>query len=230
MTLADSGAAPSSDVAIVRPMSTDDVAFAAALHKTTLPHGFFGRLGHGFLTRYYQSFVESPHAVAFVAQSAAGPQGILVGTVRNGAHYAWVLRGHGLALAVRGTAALLGHPRQMVFFVRTRLAWYLGGLFRFGWRAAARRWHGMPAVDCAPPPAVLTHVAVTPFARGGGIGAGLVDRFLESARLAGCREAVLVTFAGPEGAGRFYRRLGWSRRDTHHNHDGRLVECYDRRL
>src|SRR5687767_7651024 len=77
MTLADHGAVPSSDVVVVRQMTAHDVAFAAALHETALPHGFFGRLGPRFLSSYYQAFVDSPHAVAFVAQSHAGPVGVI---------------------------------------------------------------------------------------------------------------------------------------------------------
>lgn len=230
MTLADRGAAASVDVAVVRPLTADDVAFAAALHETALPHGFFGRLGPRFLACYYQTFIDSPHAVAYAAHAATGPVGVVVGTVRNGLHYSWVLRQFGPTLARRAALALVSRPRQLLFFVRTRLTWYLGGLFRFGRRAAARRLHGRPPAPRGPQPAVLTHLAVTPFARGGGTGAALVEAFLAAARQAGCQEALLVTFAGPEGAGRFYRRLGWSRRDVHLDHDGRLVECYDRRL
>ena len=230
MTLADHGAAASTDVVVVRPMTHDDVAFAAALHETALPHGFFGRLGPRFLACYYQSFVASPHAVAFVAQGPAGPVGVIVGTVRNGAHYSWVLRRRGRTLTLRAATWLTTHPSQLLFFLRTRLGWYLSGLLRFGRRAVARRLHGGTERACAAQPAVLTHLAVTPFGRGAGVGGALVEQFTTAARLAGCQEAVLVTFAGPEGAGPFYRRLGWTRRDVHHDHDGRLVECYDRRL
>ena len=48
--------------------------------------------------------------------------------------------------------------------------------------------------------------------------------------MGGCAEVVLVTLAGPAGAGRFYRRLGWTLRDRHDDHDGRLLECYSWRL
>ncbi|HVM18486.1 MAG TPA: hypothetical protein VM307_00840, partial [Egibacteraceae bacterium] len=74
------------DVAVVRPMTHDDVDFAAALHEVALDHGFFGRLGRRFLAAYYESFVASPHAVAYVSESGEGLSGMLVGTVRNGAH------------------------------------------------------------------------------------------------------------------------------------------------
>lgn len=210
----------------MRRMTTADVGFAAVLHHTALPHGFFARLGTGFLLCYYESFVTSPHAVALVAQGASGPAGVLVGTVRNGEHYAWVLRHYGPRLVGRALACLLRHPSQLAFFVRTRLGWYSAALLRMGGRAAARRERN----GDGPEPAVLTHVAVTPFGRGSGTGGALVREFVDAAQAAGCSSAVLVTLAGPEGAGRFYQRLGWIRRDEHRDHDGRPVECYERRL
>jgi GNAT superfamily N-acetyltransferase len=216
------------DVAVVRGMTTADVGFAAVLHHTALPHGFFARLGTSFLLTYYESFVASPHAVALVAQGASGPAGVLVGTVRTSQHYSWVLRRFGPRLAVRGLLALLRTPGLLLFFLRTRLGWYSAALLRVGRRWARRSRTGTNRG--AREPAVLTHVAVTPFGRGTGTGAALVREFVDAASAAGCRQAVLVTLAGADGAGRFYQRLGWIRRDVHRDHDGRLVECYERRL
>ena len=228
MTLPEPGAAASTQAAVVRGMTTADVGFAAVLHHTALPHGFFARLGTSFLLCYYESFVASPHAVALVAQGPSGPAGVLVGTVRTSQHYSWVLRRFGPRLVLRGAVALLRKPRLLAFFVRTRLGWYSAALLRIG-RRAVRRGRAQAAAG-APEPAVLTHVAVTPFGRGTGTGAALVREFVDAAHAAGCRHAVLVTLAGPEGAGRFYQRLGWIRRDVHRDHDSRLVECYERRL
>ena len=230
MTLPEPGAAASTQVAVVRGMTTADVGFAAVLHHTALPHGFFARLGTSFLLSYYESFVASPHAVALIAQGAAGPAGVLVGTVRNSQHYSWVLRRFGPRLVRQGVAALLRHPRLLTFFLRTRLGWYSAALLRAGRRSVRRGRAARGAAAGLCEPAVLTHVAVTPFGRGTGTGAALVREFVDAAHAAGCRQAVLVTLAGSDGAGRFYQRLGWIRRDVHRDHDGRLVECYERRL
>jgi GNAT superfamily N-acetyltransferase len=200
------------------------------LHGEALPHGFFARLGHRFLQAYYDSFVASPHAVAFIADAADGPAGMLVGTVRNGAHYSWVLRRHGGRLIGRGLAALLTSPRVLLLFLRTRLARYSGGILRFARRSLAGVFRSRPPGPAVRQPAVLTHVAVSPAARGTGAGSALVATFTQAATAAGCSEAVLVTLAGPAGAGPFYRRLGWTLRDRHDDHDGRLLECYYRRL
>lgn len=228
MTLADSNAAANlPDVAVVRAMTDDDADFAAALHVSALDHGFFARLGVPFLSEYYRSFIDSPQAVAFVADSAAGPTGMVVGTVGR-SHYSWMLRHRGWRLLRTGTAALLRRPPELVFFVRARLLWYLGSAAR---AVAATLTRGGSASDAGPPAtAVLMHIAVSPDARGTGTGALMVEAFLDAARHAGCEDAMLVTLAGREGAGRFYRRLGWRLRDLRPDRDGRLHECYERRL
>ena len=227
MALAETGAAYRSELAVVRRMTRADAAWAASLHERALPHGFFARLGCRFLAVYYETFIRSPYAVAFVVDSPDGPVGMLVGTVRNAAHYSWVLRRQGRRLFRRGLAALLLRPPSLIFFVRTRLGWYVRKVLRFTTRMFTS---SAPPPAPGPQPAVLTHLAVEETARGTGAGGALVAAFEQAAAGAGCTEAVLVTLAGPAGAGQFYRRLGWTLRDRHDDHDGRLLECYDRRL
>jgi GNAT superfamily N-acetyltransferase len=231
MTLADAGAAYHHDLAVVRPMTAADAVWAGGLHANALPHGFFARLGQRFLTAYYQTFVDSPYAVARVAEGPQGPAGMVVGTVRNSAHYSWVLRRRGGVLVSRGLVALLRRPSAMSLFLRTRLGWYSRAMLRFARRGLVRPFTQPPPRSSAPTqPAVLAHIAVAEDARGTGAGAALVAVFVDAAKAAGCGEAVLVTLAGPAGAGRFYRRLGWTLRERHDDRDGRLLECYARRL
>lgn len=237
MTLADANALVRSDLVMVRRMTSDDLTFAADLHAEALPHGFFGRLGPRFLTTYYRSFVDSPHAMAFVAEAEDGPAGALVGTMCSSPHYGWVLRNYGMHLALRGTVALLRRPSELAFFVRTRIGRYLTGAARIGRRrvAAALPTASAPTAVARSAarrrqPAVLTHVAVAPPARGLGVGAALERAFVEAVRAAGCRRVMLVTLAGDQGAGAFYRRLGWSLTHTRADRDGRPIECYELRL
>lgn len=223
MTLADSTARTSTPLVVVRPMRHRDEAFAAALHETALPHGFFGRLGTGFLSAYHESFLASPHAVAYVAENRDGRAGFLVGTF--GPHNAWVLRNRWMKLAIRGALALLSRPSELAFFLRTRTLSYIRRLLKV-------RAGGTPQArpHRAQPPAVLTHVAVAPEARGLGVGEALVEAFLDAARSTGATEACLVTLAGPDGAGRFYQRLGWDLHEVRKDRDGRPIEHYCRRL
>ena len=142
MSLADPQTTSARAVAGDRPMTAADAAFAAALHEKALPHGFFGRLGVRCLTADYLSFCNSPHVVAFVAETADGPAGSLVGTLCTGSHYSCVLRNQGVMLTRGGLVALLARPAERMFFLRTRLGRYLAGLLRF-WR----RTHGGALVE-----------------------------------------------------------------------------------
>jgi ribosomal protein S18 acetylase RimI-like enzyme len=222
----------------VRAMTEQDRRWAAALHARCLPHGFFASLGPRFLDAYYGSFLGSPYAVALVAESPAAPEsppveaGVLVGTTANAAHYRHVLRSAGPRLALAGALALLGRPRQLAVFLRFRAGRYLNALRRFRRRPAPASTprQQRPRGRRGAPVSVLTHVSVAEFARGSGAGKALVQTFLDAARDAGAAETQLVTLAGPEGAGGFYERLGWTRTGEHPDHDGRPVETWTRRL
>lgn len=222
MTLADHSARTATAVLVVRPLRHRDQSFAAELHEAALPHGFFGRLGRGFLGAYHESFIASPHAVAYVAENHDGRVGFLVGTF--GPHNVWVVRNRLLQLAIRGALALLARPSELVFFLRTRTLSYVQRLLK----ARGEPAHMRPRRTA--PPAVLTHLAVAPEARGQGVGEALVEAFLDAARRTGATEACLVTLAGPDGAGRFYQRLGWELHELRHDRDGRPTEHYCRRL
>ena len=67
-------------------------------------------------------------------------------------------------------------------------------------------------------------------ARGRGAGAALVERFATAAKAAGARSAVLVTFAGEDGAGPFYKRLGWEHLEDRRDRDGHELSVFSRRL
>jgi ribosomal protein S18 acetylase RimI-like enzyme len=213
----------------VRDAVRRDLRATAAIHSSALPGGFFARLGRRFLRCYHATFLVSPHAVAVVATDPEDdtPAAFLVGTLRNRAHYRWVVRRCGPRLAVELAAALVARPRLAWLFVRTRAGRYL----RWVWRYPLRRAQGRTAdpagtedgshsgdavrtqapVGAAPvaPVAVLTHIAVDPRLRGQGAGRRLVEVFIARAEEAGAAEVRLVTEAG-DGASGFYERLGWT--------------------
>jgi ribosomal protein S18 acetylase RimI-like enzyme len=214
----------------VRPLAVVDLAVAARLHAALLPHGFFAFLGLRYLRAYYGTFLASPHAIGLVAELEGRPVGILVGTSRNAAHYRWVMRHRGPRLACLGASAMLVRPAVAVWFLRTRVR-------RYGRRVvltvlARTRRGGNPApTDAAGgDTAVLTHVMVADQARGRGAGAALVDRFAAAAKAAGARTAVLVTLAGEDGAGFFYKRLGWEHLEDRGGRDGHELSVFSRRL
>lgn len=208
----------------VAPLRPEDVSFAAALHRRVLPGGFFGRLGSRFLQVYYATFVDSPYAVALLLRVGRRPAGVLVGTLANTRHWAWVVRAYGVRLLAAGVWALLARPGEAAFFLRTRVGRYL--------RAAGRFLRRSPRAtrpeDAAPggPVAVLTHVAVAPGAHGVGAGRALVEEFVAEAQAAGAERAQLVTPSGRAGAGGFYRRLGWRHVTDRCDHDGHVVSLF----
>lgn len=195
----------------VRPIEPSDLDLCAALHAETLPHGFFAGLGRRFLRAYLATFLASPHAVALLVKAGETPVGMIVGILRPGAHTRWVVRHRGVRLALLAGLALATRPRLAVRFARTRISRY-----RRAWSARKTESPAEPAGR----PAVLSHVAVAPAARGAGLGAQLVDAFVDAARAAGCGRVVLVTLAGDGGAAGFYLRQGWIESGLRRDFDG----------
>lgn len=202
------------DSAGIRAVGADDLDFCAALHAETLPHGFFVGLGQRFLRAYLATFVASPHAVALLLTAHDTPVGMVVGILRPRAHTRWVLRHRGTQLASLGCLALATRPRLALHFARTRIARY---------RRAWGRRSTSPAAEPPEQPAVLSHVAVAPGAQGQGLGAQLVDAFVDAARAAGSPRVVLVTLAGDRGAAGFYRARGWLESGRSRDFDGEPV-------
>lgn len=208
----------------LRPLDLRDLAFTAALHAQALPHGFFADLGPRFLRGYHATFLDSPHAVAFVATLGGHPAGVLVGILDPALHTRWVLRRRGMKLALRGALALAVRPRVALRFLRTRVRRYAHAWLRHRHRPAEQA----PTAESSQP-AILSHVAVVPAARGTGAGAALVRAFEEAARRSAPR-AILTTIDGPDGAGPFYARLGWERTTIRRTHDGLPMEEWTRTL
>lgn len=209
------------DVGALRP---DELEHAAALHAEALSAGFLVGLGHRFVMAYHRTFVDSPHAVAVAARLDGVLVGMLLGVTDPVAHRRWLRRHRALRLARMGTLALLARPRATVRFARTRMPRY--------WRALRGAERPGPGADEAAErdvraPAVLSHVAALRGARGLGIGEALVEAFLRSAGASGALRARLATVAGEDGAGGFYRRLGWELEATVVDADGRSVELFD---
>ena len=216
---------------VVRRLLAGDLAAAAQMQARELADGFLAQLGPGFLRVYLQTFLDTPGAVALTADSADGQfAGFLVGSTAVG-HNRVALRRHWKRLLPAGAAALLSHPRLLLPFLRTRAVRYV--------RAAVTALKPRPAATevaserttepttAAGRPAVLLHVVVGPDERGQGVGAALVQAFVDAAREAGCGRAVLVSIGGDKD---FYVRQGWQRLAARQDDDGRVVVTYGRTL
>lgn len=202
-----------------REASKADLPFMASLHRDALPHGFFVRLGPRFLRTYYATFIDSPYARALIATVRGHSVGMLVGILEPASHTRWVLRRRGLQLALQGAASLAVRPVAAVTFARTRLVRY-GAAWRRHRGTAENTEHERAPTARQHPPAVLSHVAVSPSARGAGVGAELVRRFEAAAAGAGRGWVVLLTLEGADGAGRFYQGLGWEHGGRRQSFDG----------
>lgn len=206
-------------------MSEADFSAVARLHIESLESGFFGRLGHRFLSRYYETFASSPFAVAVVVGDP--PDAMLVGTTHNALHYRWVLKHRALRLALAGGLALLVRPRVLFDFLRTRLTRYVRSMRRV---ATPRAAEGSSAPSAPEQVAVLTHVAVSSRARRRGYGAALVNEFVAAAAREGAGRALLVTLEDSPGTHDFYLSLGWDPIGSKVDKDGRPLTMFELKL
>ena len=184
----------------------------ACVHLAQLPHGFFARLGARYLRAYHRTFVDSPYAVALLAEYDGRRIGFVVGPIDAGAHQRFAIRRRGVRLAIAGAIALVTRPPLIGEFFRTRGIRYVRSLAR---ALTRRRVAAHPAASGGrvPETAVLSHVAVEAGHQRHGAGSLLVRRFVDSTRAAGARRIELVTLADDRGAAGFYHRLGWRQVD-----------------
>lgn len=214
--------APRRDVEVV-PLRPRDLPAAAALHLAALPPSFFASLGRRYLRRYHESFAASPHGIALAAVSGQQLCGFVVGSAAVADHSRWVVRHRGPRLALAALLAMLVRPRVLGHFIARRSARYGRGVYR--------RLRPPPSDATTGPspsgsPAVLAHVAVQDAWRGQGVGELLVRAFERQAREGGAQTVELVTLAGPDGASRFYERLGYTATRVRQDDDGRRWQYF----
>jgi GNAT superfamily N-acetyltransferase len=197
----------------LRPLAEADAPFAADLHAHALPGGIMPLLGRGGLAAYYRGFARSPRAIAWLAERDA-PVGMVVGAADADAHRRWVRRHQLASLALPVAGAVVAHPVRLGRFAKGRLARRL--------RASSSQ----RAPSRGGSAAVLSHVAVSPPARGTGAGAALVEAFTAAARRAGADRVCLVT-PRDGGAAAFYDRLGWPRVTETVGWDGRRLVHFE---
>lgn len=208
---------PSAHEVLIRRMGLSDLEFVVDEHLAHFPDNVFGQMGRRFLTEYYRTFLDGPHAEAVVAVARGSRVGFLVGVLDVHEHRRLVRRFHFRRLAWYGILALARRPRMAVSLTRRRVAVRL---------AAARR-----RVSSAHPTrehiAVLSHVAVQPSAQGLGLGTSMILEFAQHATVAGATTASVATRAGESGAGALYERLGWRLTTERDTFDGRRIALYD---
>ncbi len=203
----------------LRLMTQDDVEAVARWHIAHFPDGFYARLGERFLASHYLGYLDSPHAVAFVAQEDGELVSFLVGSIDDVRHRRSVARRRGFALLTSGAAALAARPHLWRDFLLRRSHWYLRRA------VSGLRRHAVPVQD-APQFGELAYVVTSPEARRHGVGSALTASYLTAARLAGARHAFLVTPADNENARRFYEKRGWVADGFRRTRDGAPLAAY----
>ena len=196
------------DPPVLRDLQPSDVRTTARLHRTALSDGFLVKLGESFLRQYHLTFLHSPFASARVADVGGDATGFLVGVLEPGLHGQWVVRHRGARLLWRAALALLLRPRLLTHFLHTRARRYASGLLR------RLRGQTVAVASGDGPPAVLSHIAIDPAARGTGTGRRLVEDFETQVRRAGVTRIVVAT-ERRGGAEDFYLRLGYEATTRH---------------
>lgn len=206
---------------LVRPLAHADLAFVLAQHHTHFPDNVLGRLGDGFLRRYYGTFIESPHAAALVATRNGSPIGYLVGIEDTRAHRAWLRRHRAPGLMIALIWSFSGRPRLAIQLWRAR---------RARRRLPSTASSAASAVGQADPVAVLSHLAVQSQHHGGGVGHQLVAIFVDGATAAGAARIAVATADDNVAAARLYERHGWRVESRRTMFDGRTIRIYDKPL
>lgn len=176
-----------------------DLLFVSSLHEATLHPGFFVRLGRKFLAEYHRTFLTSPHAIALIAERDERPVGFVVGTLDRGRHRRHLLHADRTRLAMAFGRGLVANPLLIAWFLRTRMLRYLRG----------SRQHTHVNSGDVGQGGSLRHMSVVEAERRTGIGAELVQRFVDAAAAMGTQELRLVARSDNVSACRLYRRLGW---------------------
>jgi ribosomal protein S18 acetylase RimI-like enzyme len=222
------------------PTDTRTARAVARLHMKGIPGGFLSSLGEGFLAKLYRAIAADPGSVVLTVERESATTrpspdlsqalGFLAGTRDTAAMYRRVLRKHWLSFS------LLLLPR--VFSPRT--IGYARETLRYG---KPNRTQHTRTLNDEPrttnderrtPNSELLSIAVTPEARGQGLGRELVNAFekwlvtrAQEPRQIAAEHYTVVTAAADPVSNAFYRSCGFElvREFAHH---GNTMNEYSR--
>lgn len=184
-------------------MQPRDISTVVRWHLDHFPDSFYAHLGERFMSSYYRTYLNEPHAFARVIEDREGHLlGYLVGSLNDFAHRRSTARRHGLRQVSTGAICLVARPSLWVPFLRVRAIWYA----RRSVAAIRRQFRTRPPVDTF---GELAYVITHESARNTGVGSQLTESYLSAARRAGAKWAFLVTPAHQHVARKFYESRGW---------------------
>ena len=191
----------------LRKMNLGDLASVVNVHLASFTGFFLSSMGDRFLQEFYKSVLLDETHIAYVFPNAEDISGFVVGTTQPAGLYKRVLKSNLVNFLVSSIPVVMKDP-----FVALRLM------------RRIRMAHGMAfEADYA----LLMSIAVDPNEQGKGIGARLVDAFLQDARERGCLGVVLTTDARDnDPANYFYLRRGFNLSCTFVTSEGREMNEY----
>lgn len=203
-------------------MTVDDLDYVVDEHRRSLPAGVYAQLGPRFLRVYHATNITSSGAVAFIGGIDGCPFGFLTGVV-GPAEHRLAMRAALPHLTLSAAIGLAHQPKLGRSMVSKRSLQRLGSLV-----GRSRSRPSVSSGTSVPAGGVLTYLAVNPSARGLGVGAALMQSFLEVACARGCDYVTLTTKPGTSGAEAFYLRHGWSTTAQHHTPVGQPLSIMRR--
>lgn len=180
-----------------------------AIHMEAFPAFFLTFLGPRFLREFYRSFIYDSTGIGFVAQDSASGEvlGAVVGPFVPAGYFKRLLKKRWYAFCLASTAAILKKPTIIKRLLRA--VFYRGD------------------APIGPQRALLSSIAVSPRTQGHGVGAALVQRWVEEVRQRGGKGCFLTTDAqNNEKVNKFYQKLGWRIESTYITPEGRAMNRY----
>lgn len=182
----------------IRTATVGDARALAEMHVEGIGGGFLARLGVGFLRHLYEAMIGWDESVVLVADRGAGPIGFVAGVADTASFYRQFFKKKGAAAAWVALPSLV-RPSNV------RRAWQTA---RYG------------EEDSVWPVAELLSMAVSPFARGEGLGYRLGTELLAALTARDITEAKVVVGADNAIAIAAYKKMGFEPAGTMEVHPG----------
>jgi len=190
---------------IVRRMRRDDLDAVVAIHLAAFPNFFLTFLGARFLSVFYDAVMHD--GIALVATENDRVAGFVAGMLESKSFYRRLWRKRFLHVAIAILPTVLRHPSTLLRVAR---------------RGVGRAFQPASGAE-------LMSLAVHPRDQHRGVGRALVEAFIASVHDTGKESLWLITDAADNDAvQKFYETLGFTRRRSFTNAEGRALVEYAR--
>jgi ribosomal protein S18 acetylase RimI-like enzyme len=194
----------------ITPLEKKHLNSVVDVHLKAFPGFFLSFLGPRFLKEFYQSFIEDAAGIGFVTLEASSGNvvGVVVGPFIPSGYFKRLLKRKWWAFCLASFTAVLKKPSAIKRLFRA--VFYRG--------QSPAHAEGL---------ALLSSIAVSPDVQAKGIGAALVDAFIQEVRHRGGKGVFLTTDAeNNDKVNRFYQKLGFSLESSYATPEGRKMNRY----